>query len=368
MLLLTLPAMAETEGWIDIPRPNNDKGLVMQPRLCGVRSRLHLVFAGTSEEIRRPEFFHASMSDGDDKLGDARPPFFGMALSRVRRVAIGNARHMLGVIFQRSLTQSSDAYELLLSLSADHGWSWSRPYVIDSFVHEESGGSWVSIDGREGTNRPEFAVAWAADGNQVRAANIDINSNRRPRGASLGTHAPDSKKVEVASVGRNGFVVVWSEGEEIKTARIKGLVGGVEPARTLTKGRFGQMFTLAGSPKGPARGAAIAGGKMTALSTEGKKWETVTTDPVTVSAQEVRSDMDDDKRQHLALFTGGTNAKVYYFYEKKDGKFTEPELVLELDPNIPCMGFDVGVTNDYVYLIASQGNRVHFKRRKMKKD
>ncbi len=372
-LFLAAPVMADeatlNENWKDVPRPKIQKGLVVEPRLCALGSRAHLFWSGTNAEIRRPELFHASISDGDDELGDPRAPFFGKALSRVRKLAVGNARNMMGVLFQRQMSQSSDAYELLITMSADHGWGWSRPYVIDSFVYGKSGGSWVSIDGRQGTNRPEFCAAWVAENGQVKVATINITSSNRPRSQGVGTHAPGAEKVEVASIGKGGFVSVWSEGGGLNCSKVKPLVGGAEDAFPAIKGQFGTFFALAGSHRGPATLVAGSGGKLHTLTHDDKKWKQIDLDSPSLPSGEIeaRSDLDDDKKTHLVVFTGDTDGRLLYTHQQ-EGKWSEPEEVFQLEKNLPCGGFDICATDDYVYVVASQGVRLYLARRKRDKD
>lgn len=369
--LLTLPAWAQSDpvdpNWKAVPRGKHEKGLIVSPRLCAMGSRAHLFWSGTSEKIRRPEFHHASISDGDDTLGEARAPFFGQARSRVRKIAVGNARNMMAVLFQRQMSQSSDAYEMLITISADHGWGWTRPYVIDSFVYGKSGGSWVSIDGRQGTHRPEFCAAWVAENDQVKVATINISSSNRPRSQGVGHHSPNSNKVEVASIGRDGFVSVWSEGRGVMCARVKPLVGGAEDSFPAITGSFGQFFTLAGSYKGPASLVAGAGGQLHTLINDDNKWKKLDLDSPSLPSGklEARSDLDEDKKIHMVIYTGDGDNRLFYT-RQQEGKWSEPELVFEMEKSLPCGGFDLAATDDHVYIVASQGVRLYLARRKRK--
>ena len=159
---LTSPVKAEEQpasAWQELSRPGEAKGLFMEPRLLGAGSRVHLVWIGTNEQISKPEVFHTSISGGATAWAAPRAPFFGSNKSRVRRVGIGRSRNLLGLIFQRTLTQGNDAYEVLMSFSGDHGWSWGKPIELDSFVSDVSGGTTVAVEGREAPNRTEFTMA-----------------------------------------------------------------------------------------------------------------------------------------------------------------------------------------------------------------
>jgi len=84
-----------------------------------VGSKFHLVWAGTTSQIRNPELMHSTISGGDDEWKSPRAPFFGQNKGRVRKVSIGKTRNLMAVLFQRSLRQGNDAYEVLLTFSSD---------------------------------------------------------------------------------------------------------------------------------------------------------------------------------------------------------------------------------------------------------
>ncbi len=357
-------AQSSPSAWTEVKRPEVERGLIYQPRLCAIRSRIHMFWAGTGEKMRRPELHHASIRDGDDAFGVVKAPFFGNRMGGVRRIACGNARHMLALLFQRASGREGRAYEVLLSISNDQGWSFSTPFVVDGFVTAESGGTWVSVDGREGTNRPEFALAWSAENDTVRGSTIDIESRQRPRAATLGQHAPGIPKVEVASKGRSGFSIIWNAGESLQTADLRALTGGASDTTTLVRGTFEKAFSLAGWHRGPARALAVEAGTAVRLKAE-KDWDDVGKGPFPMasSLEEMRSDLDDDRVHHVAFYTGiNRGNKIYYLRETDDG-WSKPELVLELDKDLDCTGFDIAVSSDSVWVVATQGVQFSMKKK-----
>ena len=167
LLALSLgPALGQAEeesrlhpSWTELPRPNTGKGLFMEPRLLAMGSRVHMIWSGTTDDIGTPEIFHTHIDGGDTQWNDPRAPFFGKNKGRVRKIALGKTRNLMGLLFQRTLRQGNDAYEVLLAVSSDQGWSWSNTVEIDSYNAEKTGGTAVAIEGRQGSNRPEFALS-----------------------------------------------------------------------------------------------------------------------------------------------------------------------------------------------------------------
>ena len=153
VFLLTSLALGQEQtrhsAWSELPRPGGEsnKGLFLDPSLLNMGSRFHLVWSGTNQDIRHPEVFHSSLDGGDKEWKDPRAPFFGQNKGRVRKLALGKTRNLVGLLFQRTLTQGNDAYEVLLSISSDDGWSWSTTIEIDSYVADKTGGTAVAIAG-----------------------------------------------------------------------------------------------------------------------------------------------------------------------------------------------------------------------------
>jgi hypothetical protein len=340
---------------------------MMEPRLLGFGSRLHLVWIGTNETISKPEVFHSSISGGSKEWTNPRAPFFGLNKSRVRRVGIGKARNLLGLIFQRTLTQGNDAYEVLLAMSGDHGWSWGTPIELDSYVAEVAGGTSVAIEGREGPNRTEFTMAWTRDFGNVRVANMDIRSSVRPEGTAVGQHVDGAMKADVGSVGKEGFSVVFNNGQGLATAHARALVGKVEQAVLFLKGRFGLFFTVASRPYGPSRMAIGDASTIMAFTSNDTSWkndEQVGVLPFSSAGVAAESDMDGQQDLHVAMLVSTESAYEVWYIGQDEKKWGKAELVCSLPTKVEMRGFDIGVTDDYVFVAASQGFECQYFRKK----
>lgn len=371
-VLLSLTAVAQVEAptgqWEELPRPGT-RGLLMEPRLLGVGPRVHLVWSGTSEEVKRPEFFHSSLADDEKEWSNPRAPLFGKNKSRIRKLGIGKSRNLIGVILQRSLKQGNDAYEVLLSLSSDRGWSWTKPVEIDSYVAEKAGGTWVSAEGREGANRPEFALSWSREYGNIRAANVNISSSIRPQGVLVGQHVDGAMKSDVGALGRDGFSVVFNNGVGLATAHVKALTGKIEKAHTFIQGRFGNFFTMASRPYGPSRMAIGNGSTLETLTSDGPGWKKDDDEsrelPFSTSGVSAESDMDENKDLHLALLVPTGKATELWYVGQRDRKWGPPEKITSYDNDIEIRGFDIAVTDKYIFTAISEGYKAKFFRRKL---
>jgi hypothetical protein len=369
---LSGPSLAQNNGWEELPRPNVGKGLMMEPRLLGFGSRLHLVWIGTNETVSKPEVFHTSLSGGSKEWTNPRAPFFGMNKGRVRRVGIGKARNLLGLIFQRTLSQGNDAYEVLLSLSGDHGWAWGKPIELDSYVAEVSGGTSVAIEGREGPNRTEFTMAWTRDFGNLRVANMDMRASIRPEGTVVGQVANGARKAEVGSLGKEGFSVVFNNGQGLAAAHARALVGKVEEGVTFLRGRFGLFFTVASRPYGPSRMAVGDASTILAFSTKETGWvndDQIGILPFSSSGVAAESDLDPQQDLHVVMLvpSSGKGGSEVWYIGQDDKKWGKAELVCTLRPDLDVRGFDIGVTDDYIFVAASQGFECHYFRKKHSK-
>lgn len=366
------PALGQDvdSAWEELPRPGPAKGLMMDPRLMGFGSRLHLVWIGTTEIISKPEVFHTTISGGSKNWAEPRAPFYGMNKGRARRVAIGRARNLLALVFERTLTQGNDAYEILLSLSGDNGWAWGRLVELDSFVSDVSGGTEVAVEGREGPNRTEFTIAWSRDFGNVRVANMDVRASLRPEGVLVGQHADGLMKIDVASLGKDGFSVVYNNGTGLASAHARPLVGKIDEATTFLRGRYGAFFTVASSPYGPSRMAVGDASTILAYSTDGTGWKKdegqVGVLPFSSLGAAAESDMDNDKNLHVVVTVPSDKGPEIWYIGQNKGKWGKAELVTTLKPDTEMRGFDIGVTDDYVFVAASQGFDCEYWRKKLK--
>lgn len=374
VLLLTSLTLGQEQtrsaAWSELPRPggNDKKGLFLDPTLLNMGSRFHLVWSGTNEEIRHPEVFHSSLDGGDKEWKDPRAPFFGKNKGRVRKLALGKTRNLIGLLFQRTLTQGNDAYEVLLTISSDDGWSWSNTIEIDSYVADKTGGTAVALAGRQGRNRPEFALAWTRAFGDVRTANFDISSSLRPEGSQVGSHSQDAEKLGVGALGSDGFTIVFNNGAGLTAGYIKALIGKVEDGTSLVRGRFGKFFDVASRPYGPSR--VVVGNDTTvqSMTSDGKEWkeddETLTL-PFNTRGVTAESDMDDNKNLHVLMVRPVQGAFEIWYVGEKDRKWGEPEFIDSIDDKMELRGFDIAASNDYVVIVVSQGFVGKFYRRKL---
>jgi len=357
-------------AWQELPSPDVGTGMIREPKLLSVGSKFHLVWAGTTSQIRNPELMHSTISGGDDEWKSPRAPFFGQNKGRVRKVSIGKTRNLMAVLFQRSLRQGNDAYEVLLTFSSDQGWSWSSTIEIDSYVADKTGGTTVSVAGRQGSNRPEFAMAWAREFGNIRAANFDINSSLRPEGTLIGEHTPDAPKAEVGALGRNGFSVVFNNGVGLATAHVKALIGKIEEGSVFLRGRFGDFFAVASLPSGPSRLAVGTGRTIEAFTSNELSWKNDSqagTLPFDASGITIEADMDERKNLHVVMVrTVGKKVELWYIGQR-DKRWGEAELVHAYDKETTIHGFDIAATKDYALIAASEGFKAKFFRRRLKK-
>ena len=283
-------------------------------------------------------------------------------------LALGKTRNLVGLAFQRTLTQGNDAYEILLAISADHGWSWSNTIVIDSYVADKTGGTVVAIEGRQGRNRPEFALAWARGYGDVRTANFDISSSLRPEGSQVGTLTPDAEKLGVGALGSKGFTVIFNNGAGLTAAYIKALIGKVEDGASLIRGRFGNFFGVASLPYGPSRvfvGVETTVESMTSDGSDWKKDDEVGQLPFNVRGVSAKCDLDDDKDLHIAMIRPGKDSFELWYVGQDDDKWLEAEKIHSFDDDVDMRGFDIAASNKYVVIAASQGFHAKFFRRKI---
>ena len=365
---LTSPGRAETTGWETMSNPETHQGLVISPRLLQIRGRVSMFWGGTSKEARNPEIFFSSRGDGDSQWSVSRAPFFGADVGRVRHLAVATARDMMAMIFQREGGQGGGAMEIMMSISSDMGYAFSAPFLLDSYVLGDTNGSWVTLAARQGRQRSEFAVAWVAEGGTLRATSIDSRSDSRAQAETVG-HLSDLRgRAEMLSAGSEGFFLVWPEAMSgLKTARIKALVGGTEKALSLAPGDYSKNFCLAYLYRGP--GAVVAtneSGDTQSFITEDERLKPLNEkqkDVLTGRGLESRACMDGKKRIHRVTLNPAGN-KLYYTMQD-GGKWTAPELIVDLAPDVTATGIDITVTEDYVWVVASQGQLLQIKRKKL---
>lgn len=373
---LTLAAPTLAEGaWEPVPMPETGSGLVLSPQLEGGSGRLQMSWAWTNEgsKIKEPEFTFSSF----DGSGWTRPkaPYFGDNIGRVRRLAMASARQAVGVIFQRTLDQDDRAFEVLYAGSVDGGWSYTKPSVADSFVHEESTGTAVAMAGIGG-RRPTFGLAWLTEARFVRAGVLDPNNNSdRPRANNLGTYGSKSQRVEIAGDG-DGFVVVWSEGSNLKSARLKPIVGDPEETQTVSPGVVEMNFAMTDwRGKRPvlvfetAQTPRAGGPRRQVMRWADKKWQKVDVAPPASGEPEFPATLaaaqDEDGNLHVVSLPRTGERLVYS--RTSGGRWTEPETVMTLNPNMGVTGFDLAILDGRLYVVGSQGIQAQMVSRKIEK-
>lgn len=370
LCLSTLGAQAEQQSlaWEELPRPNVGQGLMMEPRLLGFGSRLHLIWIGTTEQVSKPELFHATISGSSREWTGMRAPFFGQNKSRVRRLAIGRSKNLVTILLERTLTQGNDAYEVLSSISGDQGWSWGKLVEIDQFVSDVSGGTAVAITGRDAPNRVEFAMAWSRDFGSVRLASTDLKSQLRPTGVNVGVHNPKAMKVEIGVLGRDGFCAVFQGDSGLVSAQARALNGKIDEGTTFLRGQYGRFFSLASSPYGPSRLIAGSGGSLSSFTSDGTNWkddQQVAVLPFSTADVASECDLDGDKNLHVAMVVPQGKGYELWYIGQTHARWGKPELVASFTEEAAMHGFDIATTDNYIFIAASQGFHAKYFRRKL---
>lgn len=372
---LALAGPLRAEGpWEPVPNPDTRGGLVLSPRLKAVSGRIQMIWGWTNEQakIKEPEFTYASF-DGNSWTVP-RPPYFGDNYGRVRRLAMGSARNVVGAIFQRTMDQDDKAFEVRYALSGDGGWSYSDPATADSFVHEGTTGTAVAIAGIGG-RKPTFALAWLTEAKFVRAGVLDpLNNSDRPRANNVGQYGNGCERVELSGEDGSGFVVVWSDGAALRSARLKPLIGDPEESLLVARGKTGMNFALTDwKGKRPilvyetAQTPAEGGSRRQVATWKGGSWAKVPVAPPPGGEPEfpesLQAVQDEEGNLYVASLTRGGDAIRYQ--TSRGGKWSAAEVAIPLNEQLPVTGYDLAVHDGFVYVVASQGPHLHFVRRKV---
>lgn len=367
---LTWTALGPSQAqslWQPFEIPATEKGLVNNPRLVTLKGKVTLFWAGTNSSARNPEVMFCNAGDDDTGWGKTRAPFFGSDLGRVRRLAVATARDSMALVFQRETTQGNGAVEVLLTLSGDSGYSFAAPFVMDSYVLGQEGGSYVSVAARQGKQRPEFAALWVAEGGVVRASNIDPRSGFRPRAVVVGELESIRTKAEVVGAGGDGFHCVWPEGGGLKTTSIKPLTGSIDTASKLTSGDIQRNFSVASYYRGPGFiAAATEGGDFKIFQTKDGKLAQYAASKFPLAGRKLdsRCALEGEQHLHMAIVEAGAQPKIHYT-TNRGGSWSPPETVQALQPDVPVTGFDITVSDSYVWIIVGQEQLVNVWRRKI---
>jgi len=366
---------ASSEGaWEALPAPETSGGLVLAPCLESGAGRLQMAWGWTnpSTRIKEPEFTYATFNGATWTRPKA--PYFGDNIGRLRRLGMARARQAVGVIFQRTLDQDDDAFEIRFAVSADGGWSFSAPAVADSFVAEGSAGTAVAMAGIGG-RRPTFALGWIAEGRAVRVGVLDASSNSdRPRANNLGLHGTRSERVEIAGDDEGGFVAAWSDGPSLKSTRLTPIVGQAQDAQTAWAGSVGRNFALT-DWKGrrpllvfePDRTPTGQGPRLQIQRWADRQWQKV--EVASPAAGEIEPSatleavQDENGELHVIRLPRGGDSLLYS--RTRNGRWTDPERVMALNSTLGVTGFDVSLLKEHLYVVASQGTSVQVARRQV---
>jgi hypothetical protein len=360
------PAYADGP-WQPFQKPTTEQGLVLVPRLVTLKGKVTLVWAGTNASVRQAEIIYCNAGDEDEAWGKARAPFFGSDMGRVRRLAVATARDAMAIVFQRESSQGNGAVEIYLTVSYDSGYSFSTPFVMDSYVLGKEGGSYLSCAARQGKARPEFAALWVAEGGVVRCCGIDQRSTFRPQARVVGELENIKGKAEIVGAGGDGFYAVWPQDGNVKTAHVKPLTTSVEDSVTLFKGTVVRNFGVASYYRGPGYiTTCTEGGEFKIYEAKNEKLTEVFKNkfPMTQRGLDSRTALEKEEFLHMAVVEGGSKPKLHYI-TNRSGSWSAPEVIMNLEQDVPISGFDITVSESYVWTIVSQEQLVTVMRRKL---
>lgn len=373
-MALTWPALAESP-WETMPTPETSGGLVLAPRLESGAGRLQMAWGWTnpSSKILDPEFTYSSFNGSSWTRPKA--PYFGNNLGRLRKLDMARARQAVGVVYQRTLDQDDRAFEVLYAVSGDGGWSYTRPAVADSYVHEESRGTAVAMAGIGG-RRPTFALGWLTEGRSVRVGVLDPSNNSdRPRANTLGTHGPRSERLELAGDDEGGFVAVWSDGSSLQSCRLRPIVGTAESSESVFTGSVGRNFALTDwQGRRPTlvfeadRVPAAGGPRRQVMRWAERRWQKVDLKPPPSGEAEAPSTLeavqDQDGEIHVLALTRAGDRLEYSRTLK--GRWTDPETVFSLNSSLGVTGFDLAILKGSLFAVVAQGPHLQMARRAVK--
>lgn len=370
----TTAGKALNAAWEVMPTPETNGELALEPQLLGLsKPYLGWGWTNTSSKMVEPEFAFSFLEGSS--WTRPRAPFFGSNVGNLRRMAVAVAKYTVGVIYQRNTEQSHDSFEILYSMSGDKGWSYTTPKVCDSYVHEDTRGTDVAIAG-VGGRKPTFCYGWLAEERQVRLAILDPNfRGDRPRANNVGRYGRGCERVELAGEEHNGFVGVWNEGQRLMSAYITPLVGEAKESQQIVSGKIGQNFSLSDSggrhpvlvydlPRSPKNGTR----RQVMTWNDKGEWEKIEAAPplggdfrlpLTISSCQ-------DKDKNLYLASVSRNGESVHFTALRNGRFTVPELCMNLKPLLGVTGVSIACCGDYVFIAASQGPYMQVVRRSLK--
>ncbi|MBQ7568571.1 hypothetical protein IJT17_07185, partial [bacterium] len=362
--LWAVPLQAET-GWQTLVPPDTGGGLVLSPHMCGASgSRPFLAWAGTgaNASYSLPEFTFSVLRGKE--WSAAKAPFFGDMINNVRCLAVGMARYTVGAVYMRNTDQSKTTFEVLFTGSNDKGWSFSKPSVADSFNHEDSGGTAVAIAG-VGGKKPMFMLGWLSEARTVKAAIWNPHEKiDRPRAENIGKYGRGFERLQLCGENKSGFLAAWNDGHSLMTASLSPLVGKLDSSESLISAKIGYNFALTDykgrDPKLVVELPKLRkgeGARRQVYAWKDGKWERLPAAPPSKGERpcpaRLEACQDDHGRLHVISLAKNGEDVLYSCLE--DGKFSEPEKVMELRKVIGLTGLDIAYAEDHVYVTASQG-------------
>lgn len=355
--------------WEQVSTPNTNGGLVITPNILD-SGRLLMTWGWSSGKMEVPEYAFSTMNG--DSWTEPRVPFFGDNVGNVRRLATATAKYTTGLIYQRTTEQDDDAFEVLYCISVDKGWSYTDPRVVDSFVHEEKGGTAVNIAGIGG-RRPTFAFGWLSEARQVKTAILDPGYvGDRPRANNMGRYGLGCERIELAGEESGGFVSVWNEGSRLMSGYLRPLSGTAEESQLVQNGKVGLNFAMCDNKgRNPVlvfdlnRAPSNGGSRRQVRAWKDGQWNTVaaaapSSGDFPVSLQ-IDACQDSDRNLHVVSLA--RNGESLTYSALKDNRFGEPETVCPLRPVIGITGMGIVAYDKYVYVVVSQGPYVQLWRR-----
>lgn len=375
LALWVLPGQAD-DGWQALVPPDTGGGLVLSPRMTGAgSSKPFLAWAGTGANAAYtlPEFTF-SVWEGKG-WAPPKAPFFGEFINNVRCLDVGMARYHVGTIYMRNTEQSKNTFEVLFTTSSDKGWSFTKPAVADSFNHEDSGGTAVAIAGVGGV-KPMLMLGWLSEARTVKAAIWNPSQKLdRPRAENIGKYGSGYERLQLCGENKNGFLAAWNDGRNLMTAYLAPLVGTNEGANSLINAKIGYNFALADyrgrDPKLVFELPKLRkgeGARRQVYAWKDHQWERIPAAPPSKGEKpcpaRLEACQDEHGDLHVATLTKSGEQVLYSCL--RDGKFSDPEVVMELRQVIGVTGLDIAYVDNYVYVTASQGPYMYISRHKLK--
>ncbi len=369
VVLLHLNSSSQApSAWIPVPPPKEQIGIYVAPNLAVVGDRLHLIFAGTNPKAIHPEVMQCWRSERDENWSEVRAPFFGLDFGRVRNVAVGTTRYAMALVFQRQLTQGDRAFEIDFTLTADNGWEWIQPVLVDSFVSESPRGTSIAVAGREYAKKTEFAAAWGTEGHGVKAALISLRDSVRAPAKSVGYHSALSDKVMIGGHSKGGFGVVWSDSNGLRSVQIKAISGEAGKPVTLVNKDVQNNFAVGARPRGGLELITNLGQESFLFGWDNGEWKRQTSPappantPPPVPGPNPACTLDREDKMHVIYQPTGTSDVMYV--NDRSGGWSVPEKVFTMKSS--SAPFTIACSENYVWAAYAHGTHMVIAKRPLK--